>query len=204
MGSKKQILRDIFYKDYPRTIPVKPTFVSIVSQPMYKGVDVILKTANILKNFLRLDFDWLVYGVYSSAAAEKREKVKGSDVNVIFSGVATPEKLVESLINCTVYVHPSYIDNSPNSLCEAQMLGCACVATNVGGVPSLIENGKNGFLVPSNDPYQMAFLLNWLSKNTSENAKMGRAAKETALYRHSKERIVEQLVNTFKEIISND
>lgn len=199
-----EILRDVFYGKHKKILPTKPIFVSTISQPLYKGADVILKTAKILKNAYKLNFDWIVYGMYTSAAVEKREKINGGEVNVCFAGVATPEKLADSIVNCTVYVHPSYIDNSPNSLCEAQMLGCTCVAACVGGVSSLIENGKNGFLIPSNDPYQMAFLLNWLSNNPSINMEIGERAKEIAGYRHSKERIVEDLMNTFKGVVEND
>jgi len=56
-------------------------------------------------------------------------------------------EMVEAMKISRFMVHPSYIDNSPNSICEAQILGLPVVATNVGGVESLIENGKTGLLI---------------------------------------------------------
>lgn len=66
------------------------------------------------------------------------------------------DKLVELLLESDLYVHTAYIDNSPNAICEAQYLGMPIIATYVGGVPSLIEQGKDGVLIPANDPFMLA------------------------------------------------
>ena len=43
-----------------------------------------------------------------------------------------------------MYLCPSAIENSPNSLGEAMLLGVPCVAADVGGISSIFENGKDG------------------------------------------------------------
>lgn len=199
-----EILRDEFYLDVVRKIPETPTFISTISEPMYKGLDCILKTAEILKNNYNLHFVWKVFGTASIHLAEKKTGIKHESVGVFLEGVASPKQLVDALINCTAYVHPSYIDNSPNSLCEAQILGCPSIATNVGGVSSLINNGNNGFLIPSNDPYQLAYLMRKLSQNKSLNIEMGERSKNIAKKRHNKDEVISSLLKTYEQIIRGE
>ena len=45
-----------------------------------------------------------------------------------------------------VFVCPSSLENSPNSVGEAMLLGVPVVCSNVGGIPSLLEDGKEGIL----------------------------------------------------------
>lgn len=65
------------------------------------------------------------------------------------------------------------------------MLGCTVIATNVGGTPSLIKDSENGFLVPANDPYQLAFRILYLANEKEKNKQIGFAAKATARKRLS-------------------
>ena len=109
----------------------------------------------------------------------------------------------ESITNSTVYVHPSYIDNSPNSVCEAQILGVPVIAANVGGLPSIINNGETGFLVPANDPYQMAYLIHLLQKDEILNQRIGENAHLQALKRHDRNTIIKQLLEVYDNILSS-
>ena len=197
-----EILRDEFYNsDIMRNIPEKLVVVSTISSPLYKGFDVILKTANILKNFLRLDFEWKVYGNINPVYVESQIEIKHSDVNVSICGVAKPEELRHALLNCTVYVHPSYIDNSPNSLCEAQILSCSVIATNVGGVSSMVKEGETGYLVPANDPYQMAFAIVNLYMDRKLNISIGNNARKEALERHDPHKIISNLFKVYERVM---
>lgn len=101
-------------------------------------------------------------------------------MNVTLLGVLNAEQLKHELLNSTLYFHPSYIDNSPNSVCEAQMLGISCIGTNVGGVSSIIEDGKTGFLVPANDPIQATFLIKQIFDDSTQNLQVGINAQKIA------------------------
>lgn len=196
-----EILRDVFYDvDVNRKLPSRVTIISTISQPLYKGYDLILKTASLLEN-LKMDFVWKVIGNVNPDEVEAIVGLKHGKVNVELLGVLTAEQLKNELLNCTVYVHPSYIDNSPNSVCEAQMLGVTCIATNVGGVSSIVSDSKTGFLVPANDPFQTAYLIQKISKNESLNIQIGTKARTIAEARHNKKEIVEGLLDTYNKII---
>lgn len=195
-----EVLRPIFYQSTERDLPNKLTIVTTISSPLYKGYDLVLKTAMMLKT-KGVDFVWKCFGNINPSVVEKQLGMKHKDINVSLCGVASAEQLRDEISNATVYVHTSYIDNSPNSLCEAQILGCTPIATYVGGVPSLIKNGETGYLVPANDPYQLAFLLEDLFLNPEKNLAIGKAAKEVAVVRHNPNQIVDKLLNDLQSLL---
>ena len=199
-----ELLRADFYDKQKRKIPHKLTIVSIISLPLYKGYDLLLKIANILKSEVKIDFEWKVYGNVDPKLAESLTNIKHEQVNVKLCGVASAAQLKEAILNSTIYVHPSYTENSPNCICEAQILGVPVVATNVGGTSSIVENGKNGFLFPATDPYIGAAHILRLSMDMEANIAIGNNARAIALLRHDKRTIVPQLIQTYKEVIQND
>lgn len=106
-----EMLRDAFYQlNIKRTIPEKPVFVTTISSQLYKGFDVVLKTAKLLKEVLRVDFEWKIYGDISPLFIEKKLKINHKDVNITLMGVASAEKIKDALLTSTAYVHTSYID----------------------------------------------------------------------------------------------
>lgn len=197
----QEILREEFYTECKRSVPTKLTIITTISNPPFKGLDLLLKTAFLLKYNLDLDFEWKVYGNVDASYAEKQYNIYCKDVNVKVMGVASAEELRNAELSASLYVHTSYFDNSPNSLCEAQILGLPCISTNVGGIPSLIEEGKTGFMVPSNDPYQLAFLINKLYIDKNLNIAIGNKARECAKKRHNPNTIISQLLEIYKLVI---
>ncbi len=59
-----------------------------------------------------------------------------------FVGSLGPDEVVAQMALCSAFVSTSAIENSPNSMGEAMMMGLPCVATFVGGVPDIAEHGK--------------------------------------------------------------
>lgn len=192
-----EILRDAFYMARERILPKKTTIITTISSAPYKGYDMVLKTAEILKNNLKIDFVWKCYGDIEPRWVETFVGIKHEDVNVELCGVVDSLQLQEAEANATLYCHPSYIDNSPNSLCEAQIMSLPVVATFVGGIPSLIDNGIDGFLVPANDPYQAAYHIERLANDKELNIAMGEKARGKAMKRHDKKEISKQLLAVY-------
>lgn len=199
-----EMLRADFYNQYERIIPKQITIVSIISAPLYKGYDLIIKIADILKRQIHLDFKWLVYGNVECSFTERIVGIKHEDVNICLYGVASANQLKESLLNCTLYVHPSYTENSPNSIAEAQILGVPVVATNVGGTSSMVEDGTTGLLFPATDPYMGACNILRVVNEPEFAMSMGNAGRKVALIRHDKNTIINQLIETYKRIIADD
>ena len=197
-----EILRDIFYEEKERKMPTgKPVITTIISFPTYKGYDVILHTANILKNEVGLEFEWNVYGNVQPEFMERHTGLRHENLNVHLKGVASAEQLHEALLGSTLYFHSSYVENSPNSVGEAQLVGVPVVASRVGGTDSMVEHDKTGFLYPVTDPYMAAYYIKRLVDNKEENMAFGKAAREVALVRHDKKKIVTELIRTYYEIM---
>jgi glycosyltransferase involved in cell wall biosynthesis len=201
-----EMLRGEFTQSRAWVMPSQGKFVliSTISQTVYKGLDVILKTAKLLQEFTDMDFEWRIIGISAGSKFvkffEKHCNIKSSKVNVRYEGVCNAAQICSLLLESHVYVHPSYIDNSPNSLCEAQLLGLPVIGTFVGGIPSLVTHQETGLLVPANAPYELGYWLQYLYHHPETMARLGDAARKTALIRHSKEKIVSDVLHVYHKI----
>ena len=169
----------------------------------WKGIDVMLKTAHVLKE-AGVDFEWNVAGCLSGELkeiVEKKEGMKYADNNINILGFCTPEQLIDMMCNSTMYVHTAYIENSPNSICEAQLIGMPIVSTMVGGISTLVRNGEEGDLLPANDPWQIANSIIELSKDKVRMMRYSKKSREHALERHNPESIMNQLLKCYKDLI---
>ena len=178
----------------------KIQIVSTISSPFYKGADLLLKTADILKRELMLDFEWLVFGVDNLNQASSKVGIDPSSVSVTAMGVASSSTLKTALLKSDVYFHPSYIDNSPNSICEAQLLGTPVVACNVGGISSLIEHYETGALVPANDPHMAASFINQIAIEPTLSLTLSEKSRQLASVRHAPREILNALIGAYESI----
>lgn len=194
-----EILRDIFYHGEWTRDTSKIRILSTISSPLYKGADLVLKTAHLLKEYAKIDFEWNLVGVGNVKLQEKITHIKASEVNVYCRGVKTPEELYQLARKSSVYFHPSYIDNSPNSVCEAQIIGLPVIAVNVGGVSTLIEDKKTGILTPPNEPHMAAMnILNLLDDNKLM-VSLSVNSKEEACKRHNPRGIINSLLSLYSQ-----
>lgn len=90
-------------------------------------------------------------------------KVKNVDVN--FTGKLDKEEIITLSRSCNVFINTTNFDNTPISVMEAMALGLPIVSTNVGGIPYLIESGKEGLLVKPNDVQEMVDAILHLREN---------------------------------------
>ena len=201
----EEALRDSFInsnKQWNFSNEKKKAIVSVISRPWYKGCDLILKTAALLKRFTNIDFEWKVYGIPEMKFYESVYGIKAKNVNVRPMGTASKEELVDALCSSSCYVHTSYIDNSPNSICEAQILGVPVLATNVGGISSIVNNGIDGILFPANAPYTAVALIKKVTKDEELSCRLSSNAIERAKDRHNPAKIGNRLVEIYETIIN--
>ncbi|MBN1180698.1 MAG: glycosyltransferase family 4 protein [Bacteroidales bacterium] len=202
-----EVLRPLFY-NVKRKCKQPNQVISIVSTlspTLYKGIDVVLKTAELLKKVTKVDFEWKIVGLKDDDLLlrhfEKKLKISHKNNHIICMGSQVSDQLVKLLSDADLFVHPSYIDNSPNSVCEAQMLGLPVIACNVGGVGTLIKNGETGMLVPSNGVFELAHIINDFSLVAEKYLEIGQKARHAAMERHDKKKIEAQLMNAYNSII---
>ena len=168
-----------------------------------KGNEIILRTALLLKELLKLPFVWRVAG--HPSFFDRYEGITGihhSDVNVELIGYIDGKHVVEELKDADLFIHPSMIDNSPHAVCEAQMIGCPVIASNVGGMTDLVEDQVTGFLYPYHEPHTLAFLIGNLYREEKTLKSVSAREIQTAAQRHDPARIAQTLYQTYEDIIS--
>ena len=169
-----------------------------------KGNEIILRTAEILKYLLGLDLEWRVAGSRDFIPYyEQRTGIRHEDVGIELLGMIGSEEIIEEMSSADFFVHPSIMDNSPNTVCEAQLIGCPVIASNVGGLPDLVENGKTGFLYPYNEPHTLAFMIANLRGDKKLLSEISKNEVTEARRRHDPKMIAEVMVQAYETIVKN-
>lgn len=174
------------------------------SNDIRKGAGIVLRTAKILKELTDIEFIWKVAGQKDYfRTAEKELGINGSDVNIELTGMLDDSMLIREMTDVDLCIHPSIIDNSPHSICEAQLIGCPVIASNVGGVPQLVEEGKTGFLYPYNEPHTLAFRIADIFRDEKLLTEISANEVKTALKRHDPKFIADTLIGIYGEVIED-
>ena len=147
-----------------------------------------------------MDFEWQIVGVENIRWAEKHVGLKAHEVGVVPIGRASATELIGILQSADIFVHPSYIENSSNAMCEAQCVGLPVIATHVGGATSLIEHKKTGIIVPANDVYMLAAQISRLANNPKICMTLGKNARQEALKRHNPQAIITTVLNIYQSV----
>lgn len=203
-----EVLRPVFYEHagkWKHSEAPEIRIITTISNTVYKGLDTVLKTAKLLKDLCPVPFEWRIAGIDGNEKLvrffERCLNIKSEDVNIKYLGTLSAEELCEEELQASMYVHPSYIDNSPNSLCEAQLLGVPCIATNVGGISSLVQHNKNGILVPANAPYELAYFIKEIATSKELADSISKEGFKTASARHDREKIRKEVLACYNTII---
>lgn len=109
----------------------------------------------------------------------------------------------EALFDRTaVYCLPSRAEGMPMALLEAMAHGLPVIATEVGGIPSVIEDGENGFLMAVGDDESMAALLDRLLSDGGLRTRMGLAARRTVEEKFAMAPHVKRLISIYEKAVS--
>ena len=145
------------------------TFIGRLTES--KGVqDLIKAVADLNQNIL------LVVagdGPYSAELKKLSNALHNKNFKIIFLGEINREQVVELLSITDIFVNPSYTEGMPTSLLEAGSVGCACIATDVGGTSEIINPGENSFLFPKSDTHKLMENLRILIKNKEMRVSFG-------------------------------
>lgn len=118
-----------------------------------------------------------------------------------FGGFADRETLKQHLRSATLLALPSLEDNCPMVVLEAMAASVPVLAAKVGGLPDLIEEGKNGYFC---DPLSSRSLLDGVTrmlKNPSESAATAIKAKEIAREKYHPSAIARKHLKVYQEVI---
>jgi len=213
-------LRDNFYFVNKWDIKRKNNYSIFCSQAGYplKGLHQVLKAVSIIKDEFP-DMKLNIAGANISKRETIIEKIKisgyGLYINnlirklkiqniVNFTGRLNENQMIEEFKKSHVFICSSSIENSPNSLGEAQLLGVPSIASYVGGNPDMIEEGKTGLLYRFEEYEMLAYKIKKIFNDDFLATKLSDNGIVEAENRHNKEANLKQTINIYFKILKRN
>jgi glycosyltransferase involved in cell wall biosynthesis len=214
-----EVLRSIFYNnEYSwdlNSVEKHSIFLSQATYPI-KGLHKVLS----IVNFLKEEFpDLKVY--VGGPKIEKSKNVLGylKKTNykryilkllkkfnlfdtVEFLGNLSAEEMAYRYSKSHVFICPSSIENSPNSVGEAQIIGTPCISSYVGGVSNMITHNETGVLYRFEEVEMLAYYITQIFKNKNFSNNLSNKAKIESSKRHNTLEIVNKTIQIYNDVIN--
>jgi glycosyltransferase involved in cell wall biosynthesis len=163
----------------------------------HKGGHTILRSLAILSRaFPRVSFrvagrtnTWRGYGKLFMDEATRLGLID----RIEFLGFLDAASMARELASAAVFVSASHADNNPNSVAEAQIVGTPVVASYVGGVPEMLDEGHAGLLFPAGDAEMLAAQISRLFTGRELAVQLSEQGRERARLRHDPVVILREL-----------
>lgn len=179
--------------------------VTVSNASIIKGNEIMLRAASILKQKFGKEVAWKITAMEEEMKKyESMTGIKCADVGIIPIGRISASELPDTICSAEMFVHCAIIDNSPNAICEAQLLGCPVIATNAGGIPQIVSDGETGILYPYAEPYALAFRIMELHNNERELNRLSQNEWEMSHLRHNPETIAKRLKEIYLDCINHE
>lgn len=150
------------------------------------------------KDFIHYSFpNTLRLSAYQRYLIKKMKQLNVME-NFVFLGNLNASEMIEQYRMANVFVSTSSIENSPNSLGEAMIIGTPCVASLVGGVKTMLQD--TGLLYEFEDEEKMAENIIKILKDDDLATELSGQARKRALITHDPIENMNQLIKVFEEI----
>lgn len=174
------------------------------SSSIIKGFETICSCITILIESGK-KVEWRVGGIKETdlivSVVKSILKERYPRVGLTLLGALSSTEIVAELRNTNFYVMASHIENSPNSLCEAMIMGVPCIGSFSGGTSSMLSDGVEGYLFQDGDPWSLAGIIDDLQKNSDIALSHGNNAHLRAILRHDKDKILKQYLDVYNEML---
>ena len=172
-----------------------------------KGAATLIEAVMILRNSFK-DIKVMVAGPISDSGfyAKLKGSIRGNNLagTVHFLGHLDENKLRQEYAKAAIFVFPSQQDVAPLALLQAMACGKAIVTTRVGGIPYIVDDGVNGFLVNSKDPKALADMMAVLLMDESLRKDFGDNAKKKISGGYRIDSVAEELYAIYRKLIKRE
>jgi len=174
---------------------------NLIKSEDYKGLGYLLESIKIIrKNIPDIKLIVVGEGDYREHY-ENLSKELGIEENIEFRGKLNREEIVKEYQNTNVLVLPSLMESFGMVLIEAMACKKPVIGTKVGGIPYVIDNNKNGLLVPPKDSKELARVITHILKNKKLAKKMGESGYNKVKEKFNWEIQAEKTINLYKEVL---
>jgi glycosyltransferase involved in cell wall biosynthesis len=136
------------------------------------------------------------YGKYISRLLENNNLKN----DIVFLGALSADQMILEYQRAHVFICPSSIENSPNSVGESQLLGTPVIASYVGGIPDMVEDGKTGLLYRFEEIEMLAENIRRIFNNADFAKLLSENAMQKASLRHNKSKNLEKIISIYSVI----
>ena len=212
-----EIMRDTFYTGHwnYENCERHSIFMSQGSYPI-KGLHYAIETVEILKqNWPDVKLYIAGENIFDVSSVQKRARISSYPKYILslikkynlhdhicFLGQQSAEQMKKSFLNCNVFLSASTIENSPNSIGEAMLLGVPVVSSNVGGVQSIVTHRETGYLYPADEPYMAAGYIDKIFVSGRNVRIMSEAEVNSARELYDRDKILKAVLEIYKQINS--
>ncbi len=185
--------------------PARPYVIFVGRITRQKGVPVLLRAAAALDPSAQLV---LCAGAADTPALAEEVSSLVAGLQATRSGVIwIPEmvpkpSIIQLLTHALIFVCPSVYEPLGIVNLEAMACSTAVVASRVGGIPEVVDDGVTGLLVPPDDPASLAQAMNALLRDPGRAQAMGRAGRERAVAEFSWDTVAAQTAALYAELVS--
>jgi glycosyltransferase involved in cell wall biosynthesis len=179
----------------PESAPIVGTVAALA--PHKNHADLLLAAKDVVRERTDTHFVWIGEGECRPALLERRAEL-GLDSHVHLLGFRPDARAL--MRQFTVFALSSYLEGLCTSLLDAQIRGVPIVATRVGGIPEVVDDGVGGRLVPGRDPTALAQAL--LGALGDPAARAAWAAHSARSVRHfSADRMVDRTLAEYVAVL---
>lgn len=183
------------------------TFLFLSNMMAEKGVYVLLDACKILKDqgyFFKCDF----VGKWADIQKNDFEKKKASlglDSCVFAYGAKYGAEKEPFFLQSDCFVFPTFYQGETFGLVllEAMDYSLPIITTNIGGIPDIVENEKNGFCVDSRNPETLAKAMAWMIEHPEEGMQMGLAGRKILEEKFTIERFESNICAILKDCLES-
>ncbi len=176
----------------------EPTVVFAGRMDDQKGVDILLRAASHLSSGTKVR---LAGGGWKEDEYRRLAVELGVGERVEFLGHVTRTALPALLRSASVVVVPSRYENLPLSVLEGMACGVAVVASRVGGVPEMMDDGVEGTLVPPEDPEALGAALARILGDRNLATRMGTAGRRRILAEFTWDSVAARIEAAYGEVL---
>jgi glycosyltransferase involved in cell wall biosynthesis len=197
LNSKKQAREDLNFNDDYLYI------CCIAFASKTKGVDVLIKAANLLKES-KIPFRICLIGLAkdNSFTAYLYKLIVQYKLENYILDYGIVNNVPELLPAMDIFVQPSRSESLSNSIIEAGLAGLPAIGSNVGGIPEVIINGKTGLLFEVENHKELADKISNLLENKSLRKEMGNASRKHKLDHFLMKDKIQDLINLYLFVIN--
>ena len=201
-GCPKEVLRRKLNFPLDKILVVNISAIEYV-----KGIDIIIKAIRLLiKKYRQNNFQAIhVGGVRSNSEINFQYDKKIKNLQKVLLGgskyfiwLGKRNDIVNILSACDIYIHPSRVEGLPTTIMEAFSANLPAIGSKVGGIPEIIEDGKNGLLIEPENDSQLADSLNYLISNKVLRDEMGNMAFSSVKENWNLEKQVAKMIEAYE------